>query len=76
MGQRLAAEYRKDERVFLAEDAAHSHSSDTAQGMNTSLHDSINLSRKLARRVNCWLSDEVLDTYAAERRPIAQQIIE
>ena len=76
VGQRLAAEYRKDERIFLAGDAAHTHSSGAAQGMNTGLHDAVNLSWKLAGRINGWLSEEVLDTYAAERRPIAQRIID
>ena len=76
VGQRLAADYRKDERVFIAGDAAHTHSSGAAQGMNTGLHDAVNLSWKLAGRINSWLSEEVLDTYAAERRPIAQRIID
>lgn len=76
VGQRLAAEYRKNERVFLAGDAAHTHSSGAAQGMNTGLHDAVNLAWKLAGRINGWLSEEALDTYAAERRPIADLIIE
>ena len=76
VGQRLASDYRKDDRIFLAGDAAHTHSSGAAQGMNTGLHDAVNLSWKLAGRINGWLSDDVLDTYAAERRPIAEQIIE
>ena len=76
VGQRLAADYRKDKRVFIAGDAAHTHSSGAAQGMNTGLHDAVNLSWKLAGCINGWLSEEVLDTYAAERRPIAQRIID
>lgn len=76
VGQRLAAEYRKDKRVFLAGDAAHTHSSGAAQGMNTGLHDAVNLSWKLGGHINDWLSEEVLDTYAAERRPIARRIID
>ena len=76
VGQRLAAEYRKDKRVFLAGDAAHTHSSGAAQGMNTGLHDAVNLSWKLAGCINDWLSEEALDTYASERRPIAQRIID
>lgn len=76
VGQRLASDYRKHDRIFLAGDAAHTHSSGAAQGMNTGLHDAVNLSWKLAGRINGWLSEDVLDTYAAERRPVAQQIIE
>ncbi len=76
VGQRLASKYRKTDRIFLAGDAAHTHSSGAAQGMNTGLHDAVNLSWKLAGRINGWLSEEALDTYSAERRPIAQRIIE
>ena len=76
VGQRLVSEYRKNNRIFLAGDAAHTHSSGAAQGMNTGIHDAINLSWKLAGFINGWLSEEVLNTYAAERRPIAQRVIE
>ncbi len=76
VGQRLASDYRKNDRIFIAGDAAHTHSSGAAQGMNTGLHDAVNLSWKLAGRINGWLSEEVLDTYTTERRPIAQRIIE
>ena len=75
VGQRLAAEYRVKDCVFLAGDAAHTHSSGAAQGMNTGLHDSVNLSWKLAGYINGWLTKRVLDSYVAERRPIAQQIV-
>lgn len=76
VGQRLVSEYRKNDRIFLAGDAAHTHSSGAAQGMNTGMHDAVNLSWKLAGFINGWLSAEVLNTYAAERRPIAQRVIE
>lgn len=76
VGQRLAGSYRAKDRVFIAGDAAHTHSSGAAQGMNTGLHDAVNLSWKLAGCVNGWLPDEVLDTYDVERRPVAQKIIE
>lgn len=76
VGQRLVSEYRKNDRIFLAGDAAHTHSSGAAQGMNTGMHDAVNLSWKLAGFINGWLSEEVLNTYAAERRPIAQRVID
>ena len=76
VGQRLASDYRKKHRIFIAGDAAHTHSSGAAQGMNTGLHDAVNLSWKLAARINGWLSEDILDTYAAERRPVAQRVIE
>ena len=76
VGQRLASHYRKNDRIFLAGDAAHTHSSGAAQGLNTGLHDAVNLSWKLAGRLDGWLSEDALDTYSAERRPIAHRIIE
>lgn len=76
VGQRLASDYRKSDRIFLAGDAAHTHSSGAAQGMNTGLHDAVNLSWKLAGYIKGWLSEEALNSYAAERRPIAKRIIE
>ena len=75
IGQRLAADYRKD-RVFIAGDAAHTHSSGAAQGLNTGIHDAINLSWKLAGYVKGWYAAAVLDTYQSERRPVAEQIIQ
>ena len=76
VGQRLAQHYRTNERIFLAGDAAHTHSSGGAQGMNTGLHDAVNLSWKLAGRINGWLADPVVDSYESERRPIAEKIID
>ena len=74
VGQRLAAGYRQD-RVFIAGDAAHTHSSGAAQGLNTGLHDAVNLSWKLAGYIKGWYPENILDTYGSERRPIAQEII-
>jgi len=76
VGQRLAAKYRARDRVFIAGDAGHTHSSGAAQGMNTGLHDAVNLSWKLAGHINGWLAEKVLDTYQTERRPIAKRIID
>ncbi|KAL8792202.1 MAG: hypothetical protein Q9195_005224 [Heterodermia aff. obscurata] len=75
VGQRLAAGFRQD-RVFIAGDAAHTHSSGGAQGLNIGLHDAVNLSWKLAGYIKGWYPEDVLDTYNSERRPIAQQIIQ
>ena len=44
VGQRLAADYRVMDRVIIAGDGAHTHSSAAAQGLNTDLHDAINTS--------------------------------
>ena len=77
VGQRLASQYISNGgRVMLAGDAAHTHSSGAAQGMNTGLHDAVNLSWKLAGHIKGWFAGSVLDSYTAERRPIAHKIIE
>ena len=75
IGQRLAATYRARERILIAGDAAHTHSSGAAQGMNTGLQDAVNLAWKLAGRIHGHFVDSVLDTYSIERRSIAAEII-
>lgn len=76
VGQRLASDYRINDRVLIAGDAAHTHSSAAAQGMNTGIHDAVNLSWKLAGLANGWYEERVLDSYAAERRASAQRVVE
>lgn len=71
---RLAHTYRKG-RVFLAGDSAHVHSTTGGQGMNCCLQDAYNLGWKLAFVVKKWANPSLLDTYEAERRPIAEQVI-
>ena len=76
VGQRLAATYRADERVFIAGDAAHTHSSAAAQGLNVGLHDAVNLGWKLAGHIRGDFDECVLDSYTPERRSHAQKVIE
>ncbi|KAL8737569.1 MAG: hypothetical protein Q9181_001547 [Wetmoreana brouardii] len=76
VSQRLASKYRAHGRVLIAGDAAHTHSSAAAQGMNTGIHDAVNLSWKLAGLVNGLYTQAVLDSYSVERRYIAAKIIE
>ena len=76
VGQRLASNYRARDRVLISGDAAHTHSSAAAQGMNTGLHDAVNLSWKLSGHIKGWFTERVLDSYADERRGIALKIIE
>ena len=76
VGQRLASTYQAGNRVLIAGDAAHTHSSAAAQGMNTGIHDAVNLSWKLAGHVKCWFTEQVLDSYTTERRSVASKIIE
>ncbi|HEY8783820.1 MAG TPA: FAD-dependent monooxygenase [Mucilaginibacter sp.] len=71
---RMADKFRK-QRCFLAGDAAHIHSPVGAQGMNTGLQDAYNLAWKLAGVINNQLKPAVLDSYAAERMPVAQELL-
>lgn len=71
----LADRYRSG-RVLLAGDAAHSHSPVAGQGMNTGMQDAYNLGWKLALAVTGRSEESLIDTYAAERRPVAESVID
>jgi NADPH-dependent dioxygenase len=71
---RLAHTYRRG-RVFLAGDSAHVHSTTGGQGLNCCMQDAYNLGWKLAFVVKKLAHASLLDTYEAERRPIAEQVI-
>lgn len=66
----VADGYRKG-RVFLAGDAAHLLEPNGGFGMNTGLGDAVDLAWKLAALLHGWGGDRLLDSYDAERRPIA-----
>lgn len=66
---------QKDDYVLLGGDAAHTHSSGFAQGLNTGIHDASNLVWKLAGTLKGWYKDDVLSTYASERREVAKKLI-
>ncbi|TGK36653.1 FAD-dependent oxidoreductase [Leptospira andrefontaineae] len=70
---RLAEVYRS-KRVFISGDAAHVHTPAGAQGLNTGIQDAYNLGWKLAQ-VLAGASDDLLDTYEMERRPIAASVL-
>lgn len=70
---RLASHYR-DGRVFLAGDAAHTVFVSGTQGLNTGIHDAVNLGWKLAADVNGWAPPGLLDTYHSERHPVGQRM--
>ncbi|NUS44025.1 MAG: rifampin monooxygenase [Mycobacteriaceae bacterium] len=72
---RLAERYRAG-RVFLAGDAAHIHPPTGGQGLNLGLQDAFNLGWKLAAAVDGWAPDGLLDTYEAERRPVAEAVLD
>jgi len=71
---RQAAAYR-DRRVLLAGDAAHVHAPDGGQGLNTGVQDAVNLGWKLAQVVNRTSPESLLDTYHAERHPVAARVL-
>jgi 2-polyprenyl-6-methoxyphenol hydroxylase-like FAD-dependent oxidoreductase len=73
MNARLADRYRVG-RVFLAGDAAHIHPPTGGQGLNTSLQDAYNLGWKLAAVLD-GAPDALLDSYEAERRPVAAEVL-
>ncbi|PMD45245.1 FAD monooxygenase-like protein [Hyaloscypha variabilis F] len=77
VGQRVAKRFSDDaERVFIAGDAAHSHSPKAAQGMNVSMHDSFNLGWKLNLAVRGLAAPSLLPTYEQERKKIAEDLID
>jgi len=71
---RQAAAYR-DRRVLLAGDAAHVHAPDGGQGLNTGVQDAMNLGWKLAQVVKGTSPEGLLDTYHAERHPVAARVL-
>jgi 2-polyprenyl-6-methoxyphenol hydroxylase-like FAD-dependent oxidoreductase len=71
---RMAAVFSQ-QRCFLIGDAAHIHSPVGGQGMNTGLQDAYNLAWKLAGVINTQFKPAILDSYAAERMPVATQLL-
>jgi 3-(3-hydroxy-phenyl)propionate hydroxylase len=61
--------------VLLAGDAAHVHSPAGGQGLYTGVQDAVNLGWKLAQVCNGTSPDSLLDTYQAERHPIAARVL-
>ena len=71
---RQAAAYREG-RILLAGDAAHVHSPVGGQGLNIGVQDAVNLGWKLAEVVHQTASESLLDTYQAERHPVAARVL-
>ena len=72
---RSASRFR-DRRCFLLGDAAHIHSPVGGQGMNTGLQDAYNLGWKVAIVIKGGADAAVLDSYEAERIPVARRLLE
>ena len=62
--------------MLLAGDAAHVHSPVGGQGLNTGVQDAVNLGWKLAQVVNEISPESLLDTYHAERHPVAARVLQ
>lgn len=76
ISQRIAERYSDPaRRVFCAGDAMHTHSPKEGLGMNTSIQDAFNLSWKLAGVLKHTHNPNILATYEAERRSVAQTLI-
>jgi 3-(3-hydroxy-phenyl)propionate hydroxylase len=71
---RQAAAYRSG-RVLLAGDAAHVHYPTGGQGLNIGVQDAVNLGWKLAQVVRGTSPETLLDTYHAERHPVAARVL-
>ncbi|KAI0912818.1 FAD binding domain-containing protein [Ustulina deusta] len=76
VGQRIAKRFSVDDRVFLVGDACHTHSSGAAQGLNTGIHDTVNLAWKLSLVLRDLALPTLLNTYEIERRPNVQKLIQ
>lgn len=63
-------------RVFCAGDAVHKHPPSNGLGSNTSIQDSYNLAWKLAAVLKGQAGEALLETYSAERAPVARQIVQ
>ena len=72
---RLAERYRVGQ-VLLAGDAAHIHPPIGGQGLNLGVQDAFNLGWKLAAQIGGWAPETLLDTYEAERRPVAAEVLD
>lgn len=74
ISMRLADKYRVG-NALIAGDACHIHPPTGGQGMNTGIQDAYNLAWKLALVAQGRAADTLLDTYEAERRPVAEDVI-
>jgi phenol 2-monooxygenase len=79
VGQRLCERFDdggRSPRVFIAGDACHTHSAKAGQGMNVAMADAFNLGWKLGAVLRGTARPELLHTYSAERRAVAQELID
>jgi 2-polyprenyl-6-methoxyphenol hydroxylase-like FAD-dependent oxidoreductase len=72
---RQATTYRAG-RVLLAGDAGPVYAPVGGQGLNVGIVDAANLGWKLAAVVRGWVGEDILDTYTAERHPVAARLLQ
>lgn len=75
IGQCMAETFQKGP-VFLAGDACHTHSSGSAQGLNTGTFDAVNLAWKLALYLRGHATKELVESYSTEREVGVKQVID
>lgn len=69
------ATHMQKDRVFIMGDAAHRHPPSNGLGSNTSIQDGFNLAWKLAAVIKGQATPKLLESYSAERAPVARQIV-
>jgi 3-(3-hydroxy-phenyl)propionate hydroxylase len=72
--RRLIDNYRAGSVVF-AGDSAHLTSPSGGMGMNGGIHDAVNLTDKLIAILRQGASEDLLDQYTRQRRPVAEEEI-
>jgi 2-polyprenyl-6-methoxyphenol hydroxylase-like FAD-dependent oxidoreductase len=72
-GHALVAQRLRQGRVFIAGDAAHLFTPTGGLGYNTAIEDAVNLAWKLASVIRGQAPPSLLDTYQAERKPLAER---
>ncbi|KAL0940827.1 Phenol 2-monooxygenase 1 [Colletotrichum truncatum] len=75
IGQGISDRYTLDHRVFLGGDACHTHSPKAGQGMNTAFLDAQNLAWKIHAVEAGFAHRDILETYEAERRDVAETLL-
>ncbi|KAJ5109675.1 Monooxygenase FAD-binding [Penicillium argentinense] len=74
--RRVVQDFRPHKRIFLAGDAAHTHSLKGGQGMNVSIQDTYNLVWKLGAVLTEGAHPDILETYDSERRCVATKLMD
>lgn len=76
VASRLIADRYHDRRVFLAGDACHLHPPFGGYGMNMGIADAVDIGWKLAAVLQGWAASALLDSYAAERKPVHNLVMD